>query len=197
MPNRFELLPGDAVLAVESLAEAFEARSIRYALIGGLAFTIRGRPRYTQDVDFLLEVPQHVLPELLAELISRGFALDPAVVIPQFVREYMTSFKFGHIRIDWIKPILPLYYRTLADAAPVEWTDGHSVQMASAEGLVLTKLVAFRAQDQVDMETLLTANRDAIDVELIRTQWSVFADSEPERTAWLEAVIEKRVVRRE
>jgi hypothetical protein len=58
------LVPGDSVRAVESLAEAFDARSIRNALIGGLAFILRGRPRFTQDVDFLLEVPQIVLPSL-------------------------------------------------------------------------------------------------------------------------------------
>jgi len=28
------------------------------------------------------------------------------------------------------------------------------------------------AQDQVDIETLLTTNRDAIDVDLIREEWS-------------------------
>jgi len=47
------------------------------------------------------------------------------------------------------------------------------------------------------METLVTANRDTIDVELIREEWSPFAATEAERTAWLEAVIAKRVVRRE
>jgi hypothetical protein len=57
MDADFGQLPGDAVRAVESMAEAFEARSVRYALIGGLAFTVRGRPRFTRDVDFLLEVP--------------------------------------------------------------------------------------------------------------------------------------------
>jgi hypothetical protein len=56
------LLPDDSVQAVASLAEAFDARAIRYALIGGLAFVLRGRPRFTLDVDFLLEVPQIVLP---------------------------------------------------------------------------------------------------------------------------------------
>jgi hypothetical protein len=48
-----------------------------------------------------------------------------------------------------------------------------------------------------DIEAVLAANRDAIDLDLIRTQWSPFADLGPERTAWLEAVIGKRVVRRE
>ncbi len=191
------LLPGDSVRAVESLAEAFDARSIHYALIGGLAFVLRGRPRFTQDVDFLLEVPQIVLPGLLDDLIERGCTLDPPVVIQQFVREHVASFPFGRVRIDWLKPVLPLYSRTLVDAAPLEWTEGHTVRVATAEGLILTKMVAFRLQDQVDIETLLTANRDEIDLDLIREEWSPFAATEPERTAWLEATIARRVDRRE
>ena len=69
--------------------------------------------------------------------------------------------------------------------------------MATAEGLILTKMVAFRTQDQMDIETLLTANRDEIDLDLIREEWSPFATTEAERTAWLEATIAKRVIRRE
>jgi Nucleotidyl transferase AbiEii toxin, Type IV TA system len=191
------LVPGDSVRAVESLAEAFDARSIRYALIGGLAFILRGRPRFTQDVDFLLEVPQIVLPSLLDELVDRGFTLDPVTVIKQYVREHVASFPFGAVRIDWLKPVLPIYLRTLADAGPLEWTKGHVVRVASAEGLVLTKMVAFRPQDQIDIDTLLTANRDEINIASIREEWSPFAATEAERTAWLEAAIEKRVVRRE
>jgi hypothetical protein len=128
--------------------------------------SLRGRPRFTHDADFLLEVPQIVLPGLLDELVERGFAIDPTVVIKQFVREHVASFPFGRVRIDWLKLVLPLYSRTLADASPLEWT-------------------------------VLTANRDDIDVDLIRQEWSPFAATEAERTSWLEAVIARRVVRRE
>jgi hypothetical protein len=197
MPIDTDLVPGDSVKAVESLTEAFDARSIRYALIGGLAFILRGRPRFTQDVDFLIDIPQIVLPGLLDDLADRGLTLDPAVVIQDFVRGHMASFPFGRVRIDWLKPVLPLYSRTLADAAPVEWTEGHTVRVATPEGLILTKMVAFRPNDQIDIDTLLTVNRDAIDVALIRREWAPFAAGEPERTAWLEAAIDKRVVRRE
>jgi hypothetical protein len=69
--------------------------------------------------------------------------------------------------------------------------------VATAEGLILTKMVAFRAQDQIDIETLLTANRDTIDTDLSRAEWSPFATAEPERTAWLEEAIARRVERRE
>jgi hypothetical protein len=158
---------------------------------------IRGRPRFTQDVDLLLEIPQIVLPALLDELVERGFALDPAIVIKQFVSENMTSFSFRRVRIDWLKPVLPLYSRALAGATFVEWTKDHTIRVATAEGLILTKMVAFRPQDQLDIETLLTANRDTIDLQLIREEWSPFAATEAQRTAWLEAAIDRRVVRRE
>jgi hypothetical protein len=168
-----------------------------FALIGRLAVVLRGRLRLTQVVDFLLEVPQIILPGLLDDLVERGFDLDPTTVIKQFVHEHVASFPFHGVRIDWLKPVLPFYARALANASPVEWTEGHMVRVATVEGLILTKMVSFRPQDQVDMETLVTANRDTIDVELIREEWSPFAAAEAERTAWLEAVIDKRVIRRE
>ena len=93
--------------AVEMLADTFAARSVRHALIGGLATSLRGRQRLTQDVDLLVDIPQIVLPGLLDILVERGFALDPAVVIKQYVREHITAFLFGPIRIDWLKPVLP------------------------------------------------------------------------------------------
>jgi hypothetical protein len=190
-------LSEELVLAVDSLADAFAARSVRHALIGGLAISMRGRPRLTQDVDFLVDVPQLALPGLLDDLVERGFSLDPAVVIKEYVREHITAFSFGAVRIDWLKPVLPFYSRAIADAAPLVWSEGHSIRVATAEGLILTKMVAFRPQDQIDIDTLLTANRDTIDVPLIRGEWSPFAAAEAERTAWLEAAIDKRVVRRE
>jgi hypothetical protein len=189
MPPEYDLLADDLIRAVELLADVFAAKSIRYAVVGGLATLMRGRPRFTQDVDVLLDVPQIALPGLLDELARQGFTLDPATVIREYVREHLTAFRYGSVRIDWLKPVLPLYTRTLADASSVTWTEGHPLRVATAEGLILTKMVAFRPQDQVDIETLLIANRDDIDIPLIRQEWSAVALGEEARTAWLEDAI--------
>ena len=74
---------------------------------------------------------------------------------------------------------------------------GHSIRVATAEGLILTKMVAFRPQDQMDIDSLLIANRDSIDVDMIRAEWSPFAATEVDRTSWLESAIARLVVRRE
>lgn len=193
MPTEHNPLAAELIRAVELLSETFADRSIRYALVGGLATMMRGRPRFTQDVDVLLEVPQIALPPLLDDLSSRGFTLDVATVVSEFVREHLTTFRFGTVRIDWLKPVLPLYFRTLADASELTWTPGHSLRVATAEGLILTKMVAFRPQDQVDVETLLIANREEIDLDLIRREWSAVAAGEEARTAWLEDAIARLV----
>lgn len=182
--------------AVPLLADALEGRRIRYAVIGGIATMLRGRPRFTQDVDVLLDVPQLQLPGLLDDLVGSGFALDHATVIREFVREHFTAFRFGAVRIDWLKPVLPLYVRALADATTVNWPEGTRLRVASPEGLILTKMVAFRPQDQVDIETLLAANRDDVDLAVILREWGEVAEGEDARTSWLEGAIARLVPRR-
>ena len=189
MPKPAESLAGDLVTAVETLSEVFDERGIEYALLGGLATMLRGRPRFTQDVDILLSVPQVALPGLLGELIHRGFSLDTDTVIREFVQHHMTAFRFGVVRIDWLKPVLPLYAHALAAATSIPWTAGHSLRVLAAEGLIITKMVAFRPQDQEDIRTLIAANAAELNVELIRREWATVADGEEQRSAWLEAAL--------
>ena len=193
MPAEPATLPNEMVRAVELLADTFTDRSIEYALLGGLATMLRGRPRFTQDIDVLLDVPQLVLPGLLDELARLGFEFDAPTVIREYVREHVTAMRFGMVRIDWLKPILPLYSRALAEASPLLWTAGHPIRVVTAEGLILTKMVAFRPQDQADIETLLAANRGEINFDDIRRQWAAVAKGEEQRTAWLEAAISRPV----
>ena len=189
MPEPTESLAGDLVTAVETLSEVFVERGIEYALLGGIATMLRGRPRFTQDVDIILSVPQVALPGLLDELIRRGFSLDADTVIREFVQHHMTAFRFGVVRIDWLKPVLPLYAHALAAATSIPWTAGHSLRVLAAEGLIITKMVAFRPQDQEDIRTLIAANAAELNVELISREWATVADGEEQRTAWLEAAL--------
>jgi hypothetical protein len=90
-------------------------------------------------VDVLLDVPQLMLPGLLEELARQGFTFDTERVIREYVREHLTALRYGSVRIDWLKPVLPLYLHTLSEASLVTWTEGHPVCVAKPEGLILTK----------------------------------------------------------
>ena len=181
--------------AVRRLAVVFERRKVGHALIGGMAVGFRTRPRSTKDADFIIRVPAISFPGLLEDLAAEGFEIDVLDVIRRWSADRFVAFYIGPVRIDWMQPILPIYSRVLDSAKNEAWL-GSRVNIASAEGLIITKMVAFRLQDQTDIEALLLANRESIDLDFIRDEWSIFADTEPERTAWLNGAIERFVPKR-
>ena len=112
--------------------------------------------------------------------------------IRRWSADRLVVFYRGAARIDWMQPVVPLYAYVLDNAESKTWLD-IELKVATAEGLILMKMVAFRPQDQADIVSLLASNRDTIDLDLIRNQWSAFAVVEPDRTAWLEAAMVRNV----
>jgi predicted nucleotidyltransferase len=170
------------------LTDSLERRNVRYALIGGLAVGYRSQPRYTQDVDLLLHVPQPVLPALLEDLCEHGFVCEPGSVISQWTREHMTMLSFEGVRVDWLKPVLPCFEHVLDTARP-EFLLGRMIRIASAEALIFLKLVASRPQDLVDIQNLLAANRGGLDLDWIRREWQTIFDADDPRLTRFEALV--------
>ena len=170
MENEPAELPHPLLDASLELAAALNQFQIRYALIGGVAAGYRTDARFTRDLQFLLDVPQLVLPPLLDDLKRRGFEFDTLATIREWTQHHMVVLLYHGIRIDWLKPVLPAYVHVLDRATEETWLD-QPIRIASAEGLILLKLLAFRTQDQVDIENLVAAHRDTLDLDWIRAEW--------------------------
>jgi hypothetical protein len=50
-------------------------------------------------------------------------------------------------------------------------------------------LIAFRTQDQLDIENLLAANRGQLDLELIRREWQTVANADDPRLRRFEEMV--------
>src|SRR5438105_804339 len=109
MPGEASTLPQDLLTGMAQLVRALDRQHVRYALIGGVAAGFHSRPRFTQDLDFLLDIPQLVLPALLDDLRARGFDFDLETLLREWTREHLTVLHYHGVRIDWLKPVLPLY----------------------------------------------------------------------------------------
>jgi hypothetical protein len=179
-----ELLEAGMTIAADVLAR----HSVRYAVIGGMAAGFRSQPRFTKDVDFLLQIPQLSLPRVLEDLSAGGFSFDLTTAIREFTQEHMTVLSYHGIRIDWLKPVIPAYQHVLECATEETWLN-HKIRVASAEGLILLKLMAFRLQDQLDIENLVAANRDGLDVAWIQNEWqAIFPLDDPRMLRLLEII---------
>jgi hypothetical protein len=181
-------ISGDMRTALGSISATFEHYRVPYALIGGMAASYRSQPRFTRDFDFLVQVPQMVLPPVLEDLQKSGFTFDPSAIIREWVQHHMVAFSYRGIRIDWLKPLIPAYVHILGRATEETWLD-LPIRIASAEGLILLKLLAFRNQDQLDIENLVAANRDNLDVEWIKSEWLALGQlDDPRMRRFLELV---------
>jgi Nucleotidyl transferase of unknown function (DUF2204) len=178
--------------ALDEATAAMDHHKVSYALIGGLAASYRSQPRFTKDIDFLVKVPQVVLPHLLEDLRCRGFEFDTVATIGEWIQHHMVTLSYHGIRIDWLKPLIPMYLHILERATEETWLN-RPIRIASVEGLVLLKLVAYRTQDQLDIENLVAANSDNLDLDWIKAEWLNLGDlDDPRICRFLELVSEFR-----
>ena len=100
----------------------------------------------------------------------------------------MTVLSYQGFRVDWLKPVIPLYQHVLEHATEEIWLD-HPIRVASAEGLILLKLLAYRLQDQLDIENLVAATRGKLDMDWIRTEWQAVGPLSDPRMLRLEELV--------
>jgi hypothetical protein len=91
MPPDLPQLPQNLLTGLMELVQALDRLHLRYALIGGVAAGYRSGPRFTEDLDFLVEVPQVLLPALLDDLHARGFEFDSEKAIREWTQEHRFS----------------------------------------------------------------------------------------------------------
>jgi hypothetical protein len=186
------LLSNDLLEALDKATTLLDRQKIAYALIGGVAASYRSQPRFTRDIDFLVQVPQVVLPRLLDELKSHGFEFDTIATIAEWTEHHMVTLSYRGVRVDWLKPLIPMYIHILDRATNETWLN-RTIRVASTEGLILLKLLAYRLQDQVDIENLVAAQFDKLDLDWITKEWRSLADDDdPRMRRLLELIVESK-----
>lgn len=143
-------------------AQVLETHGIRFALIGGLAVSLRGQPRMTVDLVILADVDQAL--RLAQELRSTPFEpLFPGVeevVARSFIlplRHRATG-----IRVDMAIGMSGFERQAVSQATKVTIGDVR-VPVVAVEDLLVMKALAGRPQDEQDIRGLVAAQRDAID----------------------------------
>lgn len=180
---------GDALRAV---AEALSELPVPGMLIGGMAVIARGVPRLTRDVDATVAAGELDVRALVSDLARHGLVprIDDAVDFATTRQVLLLRHEPSGIDVDVSLAWLPFELEAIAAAESVD-VGGISIRIARAEDLIIYKAVAFRAQDQQDIERLLTLHGTKIDLVRIRRTIDEFAQAieEPERLAAFERIV--------
>lgn len=139
-----------------NLARALDGAGIPYMVIGGQALLVHGDPRLTRGIDVTLGVESVTLPRLLA--LGKTIGLLPSVSdVEQFVQKTNVlplSSISDAIRVDLIFSFTYYEAEAVQRAASVQVLDT-PVKFATAEDLIVHKLVAGRPRDIEDVRGIL------------------------------------------
>jgi hypothetical protein len=133
------------------------------------AVNLYARPRMTVDVDVTVEWPRSDLETLMKKARANGF--DLLVDDPKAFLKATSVLPFAHRRtgmpVDVVLASSGLE-RDLLDGAVSVRIGTFRVPVIAPEGLVVTKLLAGRAKDVEDAESVLREQRAAIDAARVR-----------------------------
>lgn len=159
--------------AFASLRKILAGSDIPYALIGAYAVNVWLEPRYTADVDLVVQVGGQgaELDGLINQFINGGFTISAEDVTdnpsgPDFLKFESME---GGLVID-IQLVKTGYQQQVIEEA--KEVDGFRI--ARAEDLIILKLIANRPKDRIDLEGL--ARLPDIEwpyVEKWATEWEV------------------------
>src|SRR5262249_21999306 len=130
--------------------DAVDSGQFDYLLYGGLAAGLWGEPRYTEDVDFLLFVPERTAFRSLRVAAKHGFAIDEDLAIQQIQVSGWARLPFGEAKSPWHLDLTlgdsPFDKSALARRKQVELFE-RKVWVAAPEDLLIYTLGSWRDPD--------------------------------------------------
>ncbi len=145
------------------LQSRLDNQGIPSALIGGLTLSIWGRARATKDLDLKILLRRDQAKQLL---IALGDEYKPIQRAPlESLRRNGVVFVRDHTgtRIDLLVAESGFDQQVMGRARMVQVSPGIQVRVATAEDMIVYKLIATRLLDQADAETVIRAQGNALD----------------------------------
>ncbi|HJS47451.1 MAG TPA: hypothetical protein VJ773_05635 [Gemmatimonadales bacterium] len=162
---------------LRTVLAALDASDVPYMLTGSFAAAYHGRPRATQDLDFVVAPTAGRLGELTRRLVGAGFYVDEAAA--QDALLHQAQFNAIHPGTGWkvdfiIRKSRP-FSRAEFDRRREVRMEGLAFMVASVEDLILAKLEWARlggsARQLEDAAALARFHRAELDLAYVR-RWA-------------------------
>jgi len=159
-------VPSPDVEVFQALERAFGRLGLRWYVFGAQAAILYGVARLTEDVDVTVDPAGHATDEIVASLRAEGLALRIGEPVEPFVKRTRVL-PMAHLATDLPVDVVlagPGIEELFFDHATIrEVGDGVEVPAASAEDVVVMKILAGRPKDLEDAATILAAGGEGLD----------------------------------
>lgn len=143
----------DPLEAVQRLISRFDHRGV---VIGGIAASVLGRARYTEDVDAMFLLSTQDIPRFLDEAEQEGIAprIENAEDFARRRRVLLLRHIVTDTNIDISLGIMPFEQEVIERSSVREFEGALQVRLPTPEDLIIMKAIASRPKDLEDIRTL-------------------------------------------
>jgi hypothetical protein len=140
----------------EEFLELLNKHNVRYCVIGAFALAFHARPRYTKDIDILIEPTTNNAKRLLIALDEFGFGSLNLAVDDFSTLGNIIQLGYEPIRIDIITSIKGLEFGEIWKSRIKGPYGQQTINFIDRQNLIRTKKLSNRAQDKADLKLLLS-----------------------------------------
>jgi hypothetical protein len=174
-PSVAERIPSSLQAALTDLVSWLDEANVPSIIIGGVAASVLGQPRLTQDVDALAILPEADWTNVAAAAVRHGIAprIENALEFARRSRVLLMRHVTSGIDIDLTFGGLSFEEMAVRNGETHE-IGGLRIRLPRVEDLLIMKAVARRPKDLQDIEALLSTHPDA-DIAFVRRWVAEFA----------------------
>jgi hypothetical protein len=166
--------------ALAGAASDIAAEGKRFALVGGLAVSVRAEVRFTRDVDLAVEVNDDTEAESLVYALKSGGYTTIASVEHE-AQSRLATIRLRSpqgVKVDLLFASSGIERETIERATIVPLPSVGALPIARAEELLSLKVLSMsdeRLQDRIDARNLLRVNAD-LDLDCVRDNLRLVAE---------------------
>lgn len=143
----------------EELFVSFNARKVKALIVGGFAFSFHAKPRYTKDIDILIEPTSENASRVLLALADFGFGSLNLKIEDFITPGYIIQLGFPPNRIDLLTSIVGVRFEDAWERRVEGHFGEQTVYYIGLEDLIINKQAAGRPEDLVDVKNLKALTR--------------------------------------
>lgn len=141
----------------EEFLELLNTHDVRYCIIGAFALAFHARPRYTKDIDILIEATSDNAEKLLVALGEFGFGSLDLTVEDFSTKGNIIQLGYEPVRIDILTSIEGMEFADIWKNRIQGPYGKQTVNYIDRQNLIRSKQLSNRAQDKADLELLVSA----------------------------------------
>lgn len=195
MATRRRKLPTPLRDALWAVAAALDALPARGMLIGGIAAIVRGVPRATRDIDITISGGHGPLADTAQVLASHDLVprIPNALAFAEANQVMLLRHEPSGVEVDLSLAWLSFEEEAISAAELLD-VGGVRAPVARPQDLIIYKAIAWRPQDQQDIERLIALHRSNIDEQRVLRVVTELLEAlgTPERMAELRRLLDGR-----